>query len=41
MINLTMAVEPFDRIYKMEHLEIMNIDTKSGKKLYITKIDLK
>ena len=32
---------PFDRIYKMEHLEIMNIDIKSGRKLYITKINLK
>lgn len=32
---------PFDRIYGMEHLDIMNIDTKSGKKLYVTKINLK
>ena len=32
---------PFDRIQKLEHLEIMNIDTKSGKKLYVTKTNMK
>ena len=32
---------PFDKVYQMEHLDIMNIDIKSGKKLYVTKIKLK
>lgn len=32
---------PFDKVYQMEHLDIMNIDMKSGKKLYVTKIKLK
>ena len=32
---------PFDSINSIEHLDIMNIDTKSGKKLYVTKINLK
>jgi len=32
---------PFDRIQKLEHIDIMNIDIKSGKKLYVTKINLK
>jgi len=32
---------PFDRIQKLEHIEIMNIDVKSGKKLYVTKTNMK
>jgi len=32
---------PFDKIQKLEHIEIMNIDIKSGKKLYVTKVYVK